>query len=568
MNDLYLFSASDTKHITETYRQFKSMDLDNMDPNQLKTIVEEFTADKEKWLSLLKASWAFFHIPDDHTLFIYPGIISDQDAGEWTLKFFHVNDDAKNSGAVMPFKEIQRIYTDYINAAPFVLTVNEGSALYDAMAELSAGRNKDDAIGEIQTIMLQPVPLVDAKTLNQAVFIVRTINNLITRFMDQKDLAKELQFPLHHLKENADKRTYRTRKKAQAAGAITETPESLAIITSKKFQNSLSLHQDGSAYLLPPYDLEPGAVLEFDEGVMRIKGTHIKEISEVELQNMKTKEGIKDIDLPYLTVFYNLILDQFQKNKFEHIDDILTFSVPALARYIGLPSNLSQDNIERLIEKVQSYHNIVGVLHDKRNGRSRSSLYPVLNFEGYSDKTNTISFSSPYMNYVIQTVYEISIRRRKDGKPQLSKNGAPLMLPSHTYLIDPSIVTERNKAAVINVYIIIALIEQAGNNKPHIKARTLIERNEQLADRLNRVKNPWELLKSTFIKTWELLRTKTRLSEEYKNINLPDPNDMTKIPSMGNIDSMIFEFAHDGKIKHSNCNEPLKNCNEPLGKLQ
>lgn len=347
---------------------------------------------------------------------------------------------------------------------------------------------------------------------------------------------------IHIYEKHAPK--YRTRAKAKEQGAITEAPNSLAIPTLSKYQYSMSLYQDGGAYLQP---LSSTDGLKFKNGKMYFDGARMREVSEVELQNMKTKEGIDDIDLPILRTFYSIILTQFEASGYKVLQDVLTMSVPTLAEFIGLQSNLNKKDIGRVIEKTQSYHNIVGVVHGTRNGKPVQSLYPVLNFEGYNDKTNTISFSSPYMNYVIKTVYNLSLRKSKDGKVKLKKNGEPLRLASHSYLIDSSIAKERNKAAVENVVILVTLIEQAGDNIPRIKASTLIERNVQLAERLEAAKNPRSLLKTTFTKTWELLRTKTRLQEAYKDIELPDPDDPAFMPTMKTLDKVVFTFPHKGK---------------------
>ena len=153
------------------------------------------------------------------------------------------------------------------------------------------------------------------------------------------------------------------------------------------------------------------------------------------------------------------------------------------------------------------------------------------------------------MNYVIRTIYNLSIRKDKNGKPKLKKSGEPLTLPTHSYLIDSSIVKERNKAAAENVIILVTLIEQAGDNIPRIKASTLIERNVQLAERLEETANPRALLNRVFTKTWELLRTKTRLTEVYKNIQLPDPKDPAFMPTMRTLDKVVFTFPHEGKKK-------------------
>ena len=340
------------------------------------------------------------------------------------------------------------------------------------------------------------------------------------------------------------KKAYRTKAKARETGAIVKAPAALAIPTLQNYQYSMSLYQDGSAYLQP---LRSTDGLKFKNGKMYFDGDAMREVSLVELQNMKTKEGIDVIDLPVLRTLYSIMLTQFELSNYTVLQDVLTMSVPALAEFIGLQSNLNKKDVARVIEKMQSYHNIIGILHGTRNGKPVQSLYPVLNFEGYNDKTNTISFSSPYMNYVIKTVYRLSLRKTKNGEKKLKKNGEPLRIPSHSYLIDSSITKERNKAAVENVILIVTLIEQAGDNIPRIKARTLIERNVQLAERLETAQNPRSLLDRTFTKTWELLRTKTRLQEAYKNIKLPDPNNPAFMPTMRTLDDLVFTFPHEGK---------------------
>ena len=58
-----------------------------------------------------------------------------------------------------------------------------------------------------------------------------------------------------------------------------------------------------------------------------------------------------------------------------------------------------------------------------------------------------------------------------------------------------------------------------------------------------------QLLKRVFKKTWELLRTHTTLLDTYDSITLPDPNDISKIPTPSNMHKLVFEFHHNGKIK-------------------
>ena len=346
---------------------------------------------------------------------------------------------------------------------------------------------------------------------------------------------------IHIYEKHAPK--YRTRARAKEQGAITEMPKNMPIPTFSKYQYSMSLYPEGGAYLQP---LSSTDGLVFKSGKLFFDKIRRPDL-EAELQNLKTKEGINYIDLPVLHILYGIILTQFENSGYKELADVIKIHISTLAEYMGMPSNLNKRDVNRVLEKIQSYHNIVGVIHGTRNGKPTQSYYQVLNFESYNDKTNVVTFSSPYMNYVIKTVYNLSIRKTKDGKQKLKKNGEPLRLPTHSYLIDSSIAKERNKAAVVNVEILVALIEQAGDNIPRIKASTLIERNVQLADRLEAAANPRSLLDRTFKKTWELLRTKTRLQEAYKDIELPEPGDPAFMPTMKTLDKVVFTFPHKGK---------------------
>lgn len=338
------------------------------------------------------------------------------------------------------------------------------------------------------------------------------------------------------------KDAYRT--KAKAGTVYRNVPDNLAIATFPGYQHSMSLYQNGNAYLQP---LTSTDGLKFQNGLMYFAGEQMRRVSEVELQNMKTKEGIENIDLALLRVFYSIILSAFEATGCKTLKSNITLFVPDLAEFLGLQRNLNKQDLMRVISKTQQFHNIVGVMHETRNGKPTQSLYQVLNFESYDDKKNTITFSSPYMNHVIETVYNIAIRRDKKGAPRLKSNGEPMRLVSHSYLVKAEISKERNKAAVENVIIITTLIEQAGENVPRIKASTIIERNPQLQQRLEKSSNKRQLLKTVFTKTWELLQTKTRLQEVYKNIQLPDPKDPANIPTVTTLESTVFSFPHDGK---------------------
>ena len=336
---------------------------------------------------------------------------------------------------------------------------------------------------------------------------------------------------------------YRTRARAaKVAEIVSELPKHLAVTTAREFQFATSLFQQGNAYLQQFKGIEN---LRFNEGRLYFPET-LKQVSEVELQNMQTKENITEIDLPLLRVFYNVILSEFQKTGI--LKDAVAVYVPDLAEFMGLKRNLTRKEIEeKIINKIKSFHNVTGVLRGVRQGKPSTSYYQVLVFLWYNEQTNTVGFQSPYMNLVIQTIYNVSIRKDKAGKPKLKSNGEPLRIPSHSYLIDSEIVKERNKAAVENVVIIVTLIEQAGDNVPRIKASTIIDRNPQLQERLNTSSDAGTILKRVFVKTWELLRTRTRLTEVYQDIQLPDPKNPAYIPTMKTLSDVVFTFPHKGK---------------------
>ena len=370
------------------------------------------------------------------------------------------------------------------------------------------------------------------------------IRQIIQEAIDQADF-----FPREgdHFIIRPQKRNYRTRAKAQESGACSKIPSAIATPTLSPYQFSMSFCQEEAAYLQP---LVSTNGLKFQDGKMFFKD--MRQVSEVELQNLKTKAGIESINLDLLRIFYSIILSEFVKSDYTRQTDVLTLYLPDLAECLGLPRNLNKEKINDIIQKAQSFHNIVGVLYEERNGKKSKSLYPVLNFEGFSSQNNTISINSPYMNHVIQTVFRAAVKRDpKSQNPLLSKAGTQIRLPSHTFLIHSSIAKQKNKAAIENVILIVMLIERTGDNIPHIKASRLIERNPFLQLKIET--NPGrktQILNRDFSKTWELLRTETDLLDAYPGIDLPDPKDPTKIPTSKTVDSMVFYFPHHGKKKN------------------
>lgn len=341
------------------------------------------------------------------------------------------------------------------------------------------------------------------------------------------------------------KKTYRTKAKVEG-NPISKLPHHIAMPTFNGYEYATSFHQEGKAYLQALVSMDN---LQFQNGKLFFAGSY-KQVSEVELQNFKTKEGIENFNLPLLRVYYSILLMKYNEftQKKEKIPEVHKMFFPELADYLGLKRNSDEKTINAIIDDMRAFHNVVGILHITRNGRPDKSYYPVFNFEGYDASENSFSFSSPYLLHVIDAVYKEAIKNSAYNK-RLGSKRTPRRLPSDTFLIKSAIAKERNKAAVENVFLIVQGMEKAGGNQYHIAATTLIERNEQLKKRLQESKNPRQLLKRCFKRTWELLRTMTELDKRYKNIRLPDPDDPAVIPTAKTLDSLIIVIPHEGKIQ-------------------
>ena len=339
-----------------------------------------------------------------------------------------------------------------------------------------------------------------------------------------------------------EKRAYRTKGRTET----TELPQNLAVITNSGYQNGLSLYQHGGAYLQP---LASTDGLRFDSGTVYFKGFPASEATLKQINQDKEEVAIDSIDLPLLRTFYSIILAEFER-KFasgKPVSESVSIYVPDLAVYLGKSRNISKNDIQTITDKVSSFQTIFGVLKDPARPKGIGTIVPLLVFLGYFEKDNTIRFSSPYMNLLIQRIYNVSIRKDRKGGARIKSDGTPQMLPSHSYLIKSSIAKERNKKAVEIVTIVVTTIEQAGPaGVPHIKARTIVERNTLLSETLSkcvRDSNRNTILKRAFTKAWELLETQTDLRKKYPDIALPDPNNPMMIPTMATLDT-VYTFTH------------------------
>lgn len=341
----------------------------------------------------------------------------------------------------------------------------------------------------------------------------------------------------------------RLRTAAKAGDILRITQERLALPTEPNFLNAVNLHAAGNAYIAQ-VNMDG---LRFDSGKLFFNDSRAREVSEMELQDLKTKESIESINLPFLQFYYTQLFSQWEKaiqdqaaGKSGEIDPITKFYLPDIASARGLPKNAGTASIEAIKKDVAAFHNVVGVL---KEGYASPSYYPVLNFEGYDSKTNTLALSSPYLLHVVETIFKASVRRTKDGTAKLRNDGTPKTKAVNSYLVHSDIQKERNRAAVQNVFILVQGVERCGKNEYTIKAQTLIERNPIFKEQLGRSANQRQLLTRVFKKTWQLLREKTDLREVYADIELPDENNPASIPTQKELSSYVIKIAHKGKVK-------------------
>ena len=356
--------------------------------------------------------------------------------------------------------------------------------------------------------------------------------------------------------EEKDSIEYKTRKK------VTSYPSSLAVPTAIKYQHAMSFNEIGYAYLCPNYDTSN---LKFQDGKIFFEGSEpLRMITEAELQNYKTKESITDITgLPILRAYYSILLARYEEamKKGEKLPMTLALYAPDLAEYLGLGRNINDKTIQSIMSQFHSFDNVISIMKStSRSGKERISYFPVLSFLGYDAETNLIYISSLYLWKVIDKIFKASIRVNRKSEPYLKKDGSPMLLPSHSYLIKPDITREKNQAAIENVVIIVTTIEQAGSNIPHIRASTIIERNPQLQERIAKTAENHRnrLLQRVFKKTWQLLRDQTNLLAVYKDIQLPDPEDSNNIPTLKTL-SKVYEFPHNGKHGEEKATENSSN---------
>ncbi len=321
-------------------------------------------------------------------------------------------------------------------------------------------------------------------------------------------------------------------------------PSDLLVITNDKYRNAMSLNKNDTAYIQMVSD---NSKLKFENGILTYKGFPA---TSAELQELYTEEGIEKINIPLLMVIYSVIHEKFSETMPENknINERINIYYPELAKGIGKSPKITKSDVQDCMQNIKLFEKLLGII---TNGTGSTDILPVIYNAEYNDMKNVISFTSPYIVKLIREIYTASIRTNKKKQVQLKKNGQPQMVASHSYMIHMDIAKEKNKKAVEIVFIVVAVIEKAGKHNPNIKAETIIERSCLLKHSLHGQTsgNKTNILKRAFTKAWKLLREKTDLISAYEDIHLPDPEDISVIPTPTTLD-MNFKFPNNGKPKN------------------
>ena len=353
------------------------------------------------------------------------------------------------------------------------------------------------------------------------------------------------------------KKFYRTRGKIKET--ISSLPDHIILPTLPAWENGISFYESGNAFIAKINPVKTDK-LKYENGFFYYGDECIDDKQKMEA--LRTNVGLNDIDLPLARYFFSCGVERFEKTLKArealgvHIDgdDITelireddrkahTFYVPELIEKISGDRNPDKQYISVFLDRVRKLHNIFGIARGVDNPQY-ATYAPVVILKRYNAETNVIEVEMPYFNTLIRNIYKAAWRLNGRGTLKKKANGAPALKARYSFLLNAELTNRKNKNAVENVAIIVTLIEQAGDNVPHICAKTLVERNPALLEQVKKSKRPNLVLARVFKNTWEYLKEDTSLEKKYPGIKLPDPCDRGNYPTLQNWGNLIFKFPH------------------------
>ena len=320
------------------------------------------------------------------------------------------------------------------------------------------------------------------------------------------------------------------------------TKPNLAIILDKNYKDSLTIANDKTKNKFLSYIQPIAESLEYKNGTLQLKGFPI---SYAQLENLDEPSIVPDINVDLLRSLYTLMLP-FIIQKTIVSDDALvgvTISVPQICKWIGLSENYSNHSRDALIANLLQFQSLLGVITNPLS--KKKEKFPVFLYVGENTVKNTVTFISPYLSRVISLITKNNYKRDSSGKIMFKKDGGPIALPKHSYLIHSDIAKEKNRKAVEIVYIIVQLIEDnPGNKEPSITAADIVEKTYYLYNSLvdaTSIQAYNMFLKRAFTQAWKLLEDKTDLKIKYPSIEFPTENEY---PTKSTLAKSKYIFKH------------------------
>ena len=320
----------------------------------------------------------------------------------------------------------------------------------------------------------------------------------------------------------------------------------MSLISLPEYKNSLSWKENDYGYLQL---FKPDVDFEFRGMVLFINGVPATTMS---FADAFTKENLSDIDMPMVTGLFNTILlnlrdvlDEINNPLFEdEMDyyhrryhsysndsfwnwymirnkDLFGFNVPIfvpdLMRYCGY-KHVYGKQLENFVEKIDALCRVVGYMDRGRDIEKRFQMMS----QGFYKETYVYYLHSPYMNKLIERILRDTNHPwlNYKGKVRYDSKGQIMQKPPFVTVVDPAILSEKNKRAVEVVNKMAVWLYTIGpRNEPNKRISTLIHDCAELEDALDRAwpdtKKVNQILKRTFTAVWDYIKEYTHIYDDF-----------------------------------------------------
>ena len=304
--------------------------------------------------------------------------------------------------------------------------------------------------------------------------------------------------------------------------------------------------------------------------------------------HLRLKDGGTDKEVPeFMTLcfLYGMFLEKYKRYETDlamigaanadpgmFIHEPITVYLSDYIRAIGMEPNINKKNKARIIEKITGtpktagYSEFLGRIRTKKKECADGKLLPPkhteyeliesFRYEESKGSGGILTFASPYMTAIIWKVMEACVRRDEDGRVMSDRDGRPRLFLGHSRRLSPTVLKGpckkkgehkryRGHSAEVAA-VVTTLIDRAGNFRPAISYRQIIERCGCLRYSLchrSSVSSANEMLRDVFSGAWEILRYETDIGDKYKKFEFPELT-----PTIDTLGDRI-EFRHSRKKK-------------------